>query len=561
MWIKQLGSPGNDFSDGIAIDANHNLFISGTTDGSLGNTNAGNSDIWVAKYDSQGNLLWNQQFGTPDLERFQGVATDLNGDVYISGSTLRTVEGSFTIDSDAWIAKYDSQGNLLWNQQLGSPSGSETSTGVATSLNGDLYISGSTRGTPGGGGSSAWLIKYDSQGNLLSNQQLELSGAEVSAGLAIDNSGSIYLSGVTDGALNSDGTDETVNDTDSDALLAKYDSQGNLLWTQKLGSSEYDYSQAVTTDSSGNVYITGGTNGNINGANAGLNDAWVAKYDSQGNLLWKRQLGTAGNDSSEDVAVDDSGNVYISGATNDILGEANVGGSDAWVAKYDSQGNLLWTEQFGAPEDDYSQGVVLDNSNNLYLSGYTEGTLDGLNAGGRDAWIRQISQAPITDNTDTNTDTNDNNDGSDSLLKTPINRFQNNSRPGTYLFAGPEESQDIRANFSNFIEEGQAFKVATEPGDSLIRLNRFQNLDVPGTYLYAGEEESQDIRANFSNFLEEGIAFYVYPGSADIGVDFYRFQNSNVPGTYIFVGGEERQDILDNFPHFVEEGIAFEVGT
>ena len=148
---------------------------------------------------------------------------------------------------------------------------------------------------------------------------------------------------------------------------------------------------------------------------------------------------------------------------------------------------------------------------------------------------------------------------SSDLFTTPIIRFQNSDRPGTYLFAGEEESQGIRANFPNFIEEGQAFKVATEPGDGLIRINRFQNLDVPGTYLYAGEGESEGIRANFPNFSEEGIAFYVYPGSADIGVDFNRFQNLDVPGTYLFAGPEESQGIRANFPNFDEEGVAFEV--
>ena len=144
-------------------------------------------------------------------------------------------------------------------------------------------------------------------------------------------------------------------------------------------------------------------------------------------------------------------------------------------------------------------------------------------------------------------------------LNTPINRFQNSELPGTYLYAGEAESQNIRANFPNLIEEGQAFKVAVEPGDNLIRLNRFQNSDLPGTYLYAGEAESQNIRVNFPNFIEEGIAFYVYDGAANLGVDVYRFQNQDLPGTYIFVTGEERQNILANFPNFVEEGVAFEV--
>ncbi len=150
-------------------------------------------------------------------------------------------------------------------------------------------------------------------------------------------------------------------------------------------------------------------------------------------------------------------------------------------------------------------------------------------------------------------DTNNN-----SVLNHPINRFQNGDLPGTYLYAGETESQNIRQNFPNFIDEGQAFKVAIAPVDDLIYLNRFQNSDVPGTYLYAGEAESQNIRQNFPNFIEEGIAFYVYDGAADKGVDFYRLQNQDIPGTYIYVTAEERQGILASAPNFIDEGVAFE---
>ncbi|MEM9273251.1 MAG: SBBP repeat-containing protein [Cyanobacteria bacterium P01_F01_bin.143] len=570
MWTRQLGTPVDDSSQAIAIDSNSNVFISGSTRGTLGDTNFGSTDTWVAKYDNQGNLLWTEQFGTSDLDDFQGLATDINGDVYITGSTIGTIPETFQIDSDAWVTKYDSQGNLLWNQQLGS-GGFDSATGLATDLEGNVYISGFTNGTAdsaNGGSSIAWVTKYDSQGNLLWDQQLDASGSEIAAGITTDIDGNFYISGDTTRSANGPNQEST------DVWVAKYDGDGNFLWNQQLGSIERDYSQAITTDSEGNVYIAGGTNGALDGGNAGLNDAWVAKYDGEGSLLWTEQLGTVGNDASEGVTTDSEGNVYISGFTNETLGETNLGGSDAWVAKYDSEGNLLWTEQFGSPEDDDSKGVAIDSDGSLYLSGSTEGDLDGANFGGEDAWVSQIIQPVIPDNGNVDNGNGDNGNGDngngnnanseneiDSLLNTPINRFQNSDLPGTYLFAGEAESQGIRANFPNFVEEGQAFTVAVEPGDDLIRLNRFQNSNVPGTYLYAGEEESQGIRANFPNFVEEGIAFYVYPGSADIGVDFYRFQNSNVPGTYIFVAGEERQNILANFPNFVEEGVAFEVGA
>ncbi len=148
----------------------------------------------------------------------------------------------------------------------------------------------------------------------------------------------------------------------------------------------------------------------------------------------------------------------------------------------------------------------------------------------------------------------------DSLLNTPIYRFQNQDKIGTYLFSGEGESENIRQNFPNFVEEGKAFNVAVTAGDDLISFYRFQNSNVPGTYLYAGESERQSILQNFPNFIEEGKAFYVYAAGSNQGTSFYRFQNSNAPGTYLFVGEGERQSILQNFPNFIEEGIAFEVG-
>jgi hypothetical protein len=149
----------------------------------------------------------------------------------------------------------------------------------------------------------------------------------------------------------------------------------------------------------------------------------------------------------------------------------------------------------------------------------------------------------------------------DQLLNTTFSRFQNKDRRGTYLFAGPQETQSILQNFPNFQPEGTAFKAAVQPNDDLIRFNRFQNTSVPGTYLFAGETESQSIRQNFPNFKEEGIAFYAYDGNASKGVDFFRFQNTQQPGTYIFVGQQERDSILANFPQFQLEGVAFEVAV
>ena len=246
----------------------------------------------------------------------------------------------------------------------------------------------------------------------------------------------------------------------------------------------------------------------------------------------------------------------------DINAEVNGSPLDAVLTVFDVDGNRLAQnddnsfdgvteldpfQEFIAPQDGTYYVGVSSKSNDVDQR--YDPTVENSNMGGSSgAYLLELS---IDENDLTETGT--------TSFTTPINRFQNSDRPGTYLFAGEQESQNIREKFPNFVEEGQAFKVAVEPEDGLIRINRFQNSSVPGTYLYAGEEESQGIRANFPNFIEEGIAFYVYDGGADIGEDFYRFQNLGVPGTYIFVADEERQNIITNFPNFEEEGLAFEV--
>ena len=147
-----------------------------------------------------------------------------------------------------------------------------------------------------------------------------------------------------------------------------------------------------------------------------------------------------------------------------------------------------------------------------------------------------------------------------SDLNTPIYRFQSNSMPGTYLFVGEEERQNINQNFTDsFTEEGIGFYATDTPGDGLVAIYRFQSKAVPGTYLFAGEEEKQSINENFSKtFNYEGMAFYIHPMGAGEETTYTRFQNSLVTGTYLYATGSEADNIRLNYTNFIEEGGAFE---
>lgn len=141
------------------------------------------------------------------------------------------------------------------------------------------------------------------------------------------------------------------------------------------------------------------------------------------------------------------------------------------------------------------------------------------------------------------------------LLTTPMYRFRTGN--GTYMYVGEEERQSIRTNFTSFVDEGEAFKVATQANDELISIYRFRNADLAGAYIYVGEEERQSILANYAdNFVQEGLAFYAYGADANKADDISRFQTN--PGSYLFVGEQERQSINQGNFGFTDQGIAFE---
>ena len=211
-------------------------------------------------------------------------------------------------------------------------------------------------------------------------RQLGANDYYSSRAVAVDRSDNVFISGFTDGW---------------DAFVAKYDTFGNLLWTEQLGTSDSDYSLSVAVDGSGNAFNTGWTYGSLAEPNdVGGRDAFLAKYDASGNLLWTEQLGTSADDYSLSVAVDELGNLFISGDTSGSLEGSNAGVGDAFVAKYDTLGNLLWTEQLGTSDNDYSTSVAVDDAGNVFISGHTYGAIDGTSVRGGDAFLVRFSPVP-----------------------------------------------------------------------------------------------------------------------------------------------------------------------
>jgi len=394
-WSRQIGTSADDSSVSVAVDGLGNAFISGVTNGSLGGTNAGLEDAFLTKYDSAGNLAWSRQIGTSGGDRSHSVALDGLGNVFISGFTFGNLGGTNAGNTDAFLTKYDSAGNLVWSRQIGT-SGFDSSSSVAVDGLGNAFISGYTNGSLGGtnaGSYDAFLTKYDSAGNLAWSRQIGTSARDESYSVAVDGLGNAFISGGTTGSL------AGTNAGNFDAFLTKYNSAGNLLWSRQIGTSETDLSVSVAVDGLGNAFISGYTFGSLGGTNAGSNagseDAFLTKYNSAGNLLWSRQIGTSARDLSSSVAVDGLGNAFISGFTRGSLGGTNAGSEDAFLTKYDSAGNLLWSRQIGTSATDQSAEVAVDGLGNAFISGYTFGSLGGTNAGNRDAFLVKFAPVPV----------------------------------------------------------------------------------------------------------------------------------------------------------------------
>jgi len=382
-WMRQPGTPNNDYGNSVAVDTAGNAFISGWTYGSLGAPSAGDADAFLSRYDSAGNVLWSRQLGTWGDDRSHSVAVDSGGNAFISGYTYGALSGPNAGLADAFLSKYDSTGSLLWTRQLGTSSG-DYSSSVAVDGAGNAFITGITRGPlngPNAGSNDAFLSKYNSAGSLLWTRQLGTSGSDFSRCVAVDVSGNAFMSGYTEGSLGGP------NAGQEDAFLCKYDPAGNLLWSRQLGTSKSDWGYSVAVDSGGNAFISGTTKGSLGGPNAGGTDVFLSKYDSAGSLLWTQQLGTSSYDHSTSVAVDAAGNVLISGFTEGSLGAPNAGYSDAFLSKYDPAVGFLWTQQLGTPGYDESWSVALDGAGIAFITGHTGGSLGGPNAGYHDAFL------------------------------------------------------------------------------------------------------------------------------------------------------------------------------
>ena len=244
---------------------------------------------------------------------------------------------------------------------------------------------GAFPGQTSSGQPDTYMRKYDGNGNELWTQQAGLGPFSLDFSRAVDGAGNSYV--VSNARDTASGN--------SDAVVSKYDRDGNELWARQFGSTDFDFTHAVALDAAGNPYVVGWTWGALpRQTHSGASDVFLRKYDSEGNVLWTRQFGTADFDFAQAIAVDGAGNAYLVGWTAGAFPQqTNSGKGDVFARKYDSEGNMLWTRQFGSRENEIAFNVAVDDAGFLYVVGSTEGALPGQARSGQvDSFVRKYAR-------------------------------------------------------------------------------------------------------------------------------------------------------------------------
>ena len=357
-WIATLGGAGGDFGRSVAVDTNGNVYITGTTT----SQGAGSNDGLIIKYNAHGVIQWQRSLGGADLDVVYGIGIDASSNVYVAGFTISQGAGSY----DVLIAKYNSSGTIQWQRTLGGTN-ADIGQGITVDASGNVYVTGYTF-SQGAGSADVLIAKYDTDGTIQWQRCLGGADIDIGYGIAVDDSGNVYVAGYT--------TSQTAGL--DDVLIVKYNASGTIQWQRRLGGASVDMGYGISVDSSGNVYVTGYTQSQT----SGVQDVLVAKYNTSGVIQWQRGLGGAGNDQGTGIAVDASGNVYVTGQTT----SQGAGGNDAIVTKYNTSGGIIWQRRLGGTAEESGAGLEVDDNGNVYVTGYT----GSQGSGGNDLFIAKL---------------------------------------------------------------------------------------------------------------------------------------------------------------------------
>ena len=402
MWARSSSSTSNDNAEHIGIDAAGNSYIIGDFEGSitLGDStfiSYGERDLYIAKYDMMGNFVWAKHWGGPANDNMEKLSVDDNGNQYILSLAEDIVMiGDSTFNESEkgrfYYAKCDPNGNFLYGQQIGG-SGKASLGDIDFDDQGNTYITGSARGPDEIGDSLVtdpgltftFVTKYNSTGSFewaqIAKLVPALSITSRGESIAVGPGPIVIATGSFRGTLNIGGV-TLMSQGNRDVYIIKFDTNGNVLQVAQLGGSGSDDDiepNDIAMEADGDFYVTGEFIGTISEGGFSIsspteNDVFVAKYDMNLNLLWLKSGGGPEDDEAVSIATNSNGTVCVTGSfyetvSFDGLTISSQGGQDAYMAKYNEDGDIIGLIGLGGPEDDEGTGIAVDIDNNTYLTG------------------------------------------------------------------------------------------------------------------------------------------------------------------------------------------------
>jgi len=445
-WAERIGGTSVDMAYGLTSDGSGNLYVTGTFQGStdfdpgpgeaVRTSNDNSRDIFVAKYTSNGALVWVKTYGGTATDYGLDIAVDGSSNIYVTGYFDDTVSfGGHSRTSngnhDIFVLKLNSLGNTVWVFSA-EGNGSDSGRGIAVDGSGNVYVAGQFEETVDFGGHErsaagywdAYLLKLSNSGNTSWVRHMGGPSNEVVWDVAVDASDNAYTTGkfksTTD--FNRDGS--PVNRTSQggdDIFVAKHTPLGSLAWVHGIGGISSEQGWAIAVDQNRNVYATGSfqhtvdfnpQSGVANVESDGGLDTFVLRLDSNGVFGWVHQIGGASGSTGLDIHADSDQGVYVTGyfdgtadfdTTQSGHERTSAGQADIFVAKLESSGGFGWAQSMGGGGSDQGQGITVDSSGNVYTTGSFNGTADFdpgngtaelTSAGGSDVFLSQLVVPP-----------------------------------------------------------------------------------------------------------------------------------------------------------------------
>ncbi|HLP94669.1 MAG TPA: T9SS type A sorting domain-containing protein [Saprospiraceae bacterium] len=399
-WATAIGGSSADEAHAIQVAPNGDFTVIGYSLSNNGDFfgKYGANDIWLARLDASGNLVWKQNYGGLNDDLAFALKSTYDGGYIFAGFTLSNsidVSGNHG-GFDAWVVKLDSLGSIIWQKCLGG-SDKDEAWDVVQSQDGGFVVVGTTRSSDGDvtvnyGSDDFWVVKLDATGNLL--WQRSFGGSNSDEGRVISNTddGGFIIAGRTSSV------DGHISQTQGgmDFWVVKLNFEGKIEWDKNYGGTGIDWAEDLHQTRDGGYIISGisrSSNGHAIGSH-GLYDFLVVKTDKDGEVEWTKVLGGSNEDYGRSILQTQDDGYAVCGMVQSSDGDAvgNDGLADAWVVKLNSSGELQWQKSLGGTQDESFYALAETSEGSLILAGHARsinGDVTGVH-GSIDYWVVKL---------------------------------------------------------------------------------------------------------------------------------------------------------------------------